>query len=69
MSQRDFNLAGMAKIENDSEPLDDERVNLLWQVSGVQRSAFGGRGAEREEGGRREEMLGVWASVGVAFEG
>ena len=29
----------MAKIENDAEPLDDERVNLSWQVFGVQRSA------------------------------
>ena len=29
----------MAKIENDTEPLDDQRVNLLWQVFGA-RSAF-----------------------------
>jgi hypothetical protein len=57
----------MAEIENDTEPLDDERVNLSWQVSDVWRSTFDVR--RSTFGGRREEaeMILFWGSEGPAF--
>jgi hypothetical protein len=43
----------MAEIENDTEPLDDERVNLSWQVSDVWRSTFNVHRSTFKFGGRR----------------
>jgi hypothetical protein len=54
----------MAEIENDTEPLDDERVNLSWQVSDVWRSTFD---AQRLAGGGRRGDDFVWGSEGLAF--